>query len=41
MYELEENLPPQELSQWMAYLQWKNDEEKKAYDKAKKKGGRR
>ena len=39
--EVEETMPVEEFYQWLAYMQWKNEEEKKAYEKAKKKGGRR
>ena len=34
-------MPPEEFYRWLAYFKFKNEEEKKAMDKAKKKNGRR
>jgi hypothetical protein len=41
VWDVEENMPIQEYYQWIAYLSYKADEEKKAAEKAKKKRGRK
>lgn len=36
VYELEEDLPLRELLEWAAYWRWKNAEEKKQLEKARR-----
>ena len=39
--DVEEEMTYVEFNQWLSYFKWRNEEEKKAHDKAMKKGGRR
>lgn len=39
-WEVETEMPPEEFHEWLTYLQWKAETEKKAADKAKNKTGR-
>ncbi len=35
VYELEDEMPPDEFSEWGGYFAWKNEQEKKAIERAK------
>jgi hypothetical protein len=40
-WEVETQMPIEEFHDWLTYLKWKNEEEVKAAEKARKKSGRR